>query len=115
MLTTDNGSTDITRDRSHDPTTGRWATVPITPSMARPFDTTYGYAGNRPTLFIDPLGDRQCGAFIPPFCAVGDAVEAAGQGGKAARCERTYTVPSAVSCTVGLLRMDSRQANPADS
>jgi RHS repeat-associated protein len=58
MLTSGANSTYTTRDRTYDPATARWSSIdPLSHESTDPFDSSYTYVGNQPTVMIDPLGD----------------------------------------------------------
>ena len=68
----------LTRDRHYTPGSGRWTgTDPIFMSACAAFDSPYTYVGNRPGMYIDPLGQswERAGNFAAGF---GDTVRFGG-------------------------------------
>ena len=101
----------LTRDRHYTPKTGRWtATDPIYMSAGTAFDSPYSYVGNRPGLFVDPLGQLgcewtlQCGGALDDIGQAGlgvmDAGIAMGKGAVAAVGHPIGTV-QAIAATAG--------------
>jgi RHS repeat-associated protein len=64
------------RARQYDPGTGRFLTRdPLSALSGEPASSSFVYANNQPTAFVDPLGLRWC----DPLCVLPDTAESAGE------------------------------------
>lgn len=71
------------RARQYDPATGRFTAVdPLAPDIADPYVSNYVYANDRPTVLVDPTGEkgRQVGASVNPSSALTTMQSAPGYG-----------------------------------
>jgi RHS repeat-associated protein len=71
------------RARQYDPITGRFTAVdPLAPDIADPYVSSYVYANDRPTVLVDPTGEkgRKVGASVKPSSALTTIASAPGYG-----------------------------------
>jgi RHS repeat-associated protein len=79
------------RARLYDPTTGRFLGIdPVEPPLTDPYTSNYAYAGNRPTVRVDPSGE----SFEPSPAGMLSAEAAVSRSG-ATRCLYSTQLPQA--------------------